>query len=510
MDVPNRSSELSLSQSGCWFLSDADDYEKPKDLPRLEAIEELKRCPEYKNITKGEVSPALRKRIKGTRLLRGTKYENLFDLNYVKEHGEIERVRVMVGEKGIIHCGPRCWNSSISFLVWNLLFATNAFIPNLDLAVAEQKLNNLDEKGVKGFLFRLDPSDENAFILSYATDDGVQHVRFIYDTQKNIIQNPAVKKLQYNTLDELILDYINENQVPINLIETLQNLKVLGLDVENPVEEFKTIPQIKKSTFDFLTAEAKNKKGNRYSDVLPFNENRIKLNSGQYINASRVTVPEGATYICAQGPIQEYNHHTFDEFWEMVWQENVPVIVMVTDLKERDKEKCGKYWPECGYRRVKFGDVGVECVSEQVRYAGSASKEEEGLTLRTFKITKDNEAKIVHQLKYEKWADQGIANLDLVNKMIDDTNVLRSELMDKPILVHCSAGIGRTGTFIAEHHLSFVIDKALAEGIPAMINVKSTVLQLRNVQSGRVNMVQNENQYQHIYQTLRKRYHYDF
>ena len=292
--------------------------------------------------------------------------------------------------------------------------------------------------------------------------------------------------------------------IPDTLVEEESSLNIQGLDVESPEAEFQTIREMDKKTFDFLTQEFKNHAGNRYNDVIPY-ENRVKLQSGDYINASLVSMPEGETYICAQGPLP----NTISQFWEMIWQEDVQVIVMVADLREGIIVKCAQYWPKLGVTD-KFDDIEVQCISEKFRYAGSPFEDEEGLTLRTFKLKNGTSEKIVYQLKYENWKDHEIANLDLVSQLIDEANTLR-KIKDKPLLVHCSAGIGRTGTFVAEHHLCSQIDLAISEKICPVVDVRKTVIQLRNVQTGRVNMVQNKKQYSHIYHLLRKRYgHIEF
>lgn len=96
---------------------------------------------------------------------------------------------------------------------------------------------------------------------------------------------------------------------------------------------------------------------NRYKDVLPYDDTRVRLVSetNDYINASHVSYDTGKAvfrYIVSQGPKPETTEH----FWQMVWENQVRIISMVTTLVEAGRSKCHQYWPASTAEPVKFGD----------------------------------------------------------------------------------------------------------------------------------------------------------
>ncbi|XP_075118447.1 receptor-type tyrosine-protein phosphatase alpha-like [Leptodactylus fuscus] len=171
------------------------------------------------------------------------------------------------------------------------------------------------------------------------------------------------------------------------------------------------------------------------------------------------------------------------DFWSMVWQENSSVIVMLTALEEQNKVKCDCYWPE---QAQTYGDITVSL--QKVAQTGA-------IITRSFSLKKVHSTvqMTVEQLHYMEWPDHGVPSktsslVQLVEKM-NKCNTPGSG----PVIVHCSAGIGRTGTFIA-----FDILLKMARAVKK-VNVHSCVLQLRKE---RVNMVQNKEQYAFLYDLL--------
>uniref|UniRef100_A0A8B9S1Q9 protein-tyrosine-phosphatase n=1 Tax=Accipiter nisus TaxID=211598 RepID=A0A8B9S1Q9_9AVES len=180
----------------------------------------------------------------------------------------------------------------------------------------------------------------------------------------------------------------------------------------------------------------------RYKTILPNPESRVCLRRARnqeedsYINANYIAGYAGRPreYIATQGPML----NTVTDFWEMVWQEEAPLIVMITKLQER-KEKCVHYWPE---KEGTYGPftVRVQGVSECVEYV-----------VRDLSIQLEGECRQVKHILFPSWPDQQTPEsakplLHLVSK-VEDT--LQAAAIPGPIVVHCSAGIGRTGCFIA-------------------------------------------------------------
>ncbi|XP_065941951.1 receptor-type tyrosine-protein phosphatase epsilon [Magallana gigas] len=223
---------------------------------------------------------------------------------------------------------------------------------------------------------------------------------------------------------------------------------------------------------------------NRFKTVLPYDHSRVILvnKDSDYINANYIDVfGQEKVYIATQGP----RKNTVEEFWLMVWQENVSQIVMLTKVTEGKKAKCVQYWPDL---EEDFNcDVFTISTTHQRQYAN--------YVIRKMKIwhIKRNESRISTQYQYTSWPDHGVP--DPLNLLLFKNHVTRSKCVthDGPTLVHCSAGIGRTGTYIA-------IDALLREGQrKSKINIAECVKEIRE---NRMNMVQTYEQYKTIYQTL--------
>ncbi|KAI1295765.1 Receptor-type tyrosine-protein phosphatase alpha [Halotydeus destructor] len=204
-----------------------------------------------------------------------------------------------------------------------------------------------------------------------------------------------------------------------------------------------------------------NKGKNRYQ-MYAYDEHRVKLaveaedlnhpceNNSQptdYINASYIDgYHQEKKYIATQAPLD----HTLVDFWRMTWQTDAKIVVMVCNLIELGKTKCGKYWPE---ESATYG---------QYKVTMTAKKEFEDYIVRKFSVVKGNDEKEVTQYHYISWPDDevplSIANFSSMLKMIRASQEYRLEA--SPVVVHCSAGVGRTGTFIL---IDIMLDMAAAE-----------------------------------------------
>ncbi|RXN30416.1 tyrosine- phosphatase non-receptor type 3-like protein [Labeo rohita] len=190
---------------------------------------------------------------------------------------------------------------------------------------------------------------------------------------------------------------------------------------------------------------------NRYKDVLPYDITRVVLQEegDDYINASHVkTEPAGCVlrYIAAQGPLP----HTCTHFWRSVWEQNVSVIVMLTTLTERGRPKCHQYWPHPPEVRD-YGCLQVCCHSEECNLAYVTRE----LTLTN---TQSGQQRSITHLQYVAWPDHGVPEdssdfLDFVQSM----RSMREESV--PLMVHCSAGIGRTGVLITMETAMTLMEK---------------------------------------------------
>lgn len=253
---------------------------------------------------------------------------------------------------------------------------------------------------------------------------------------------------------------------------------------------------------------------NRYKDVFAVEHSRVRLHGllgNDYINANHVKC-DGRhasgkdageeAYICTQAPLPT----TMEDFWRMVWEQRTGVIVMLTRLFEGGKRKADCYWPTEG-EEIWFGTflvIGLRC------------KVSEGVTVRTFRIVpfvdgKGVGSRDVFHLQYGGWNDMGVPSASGVLHLVKLANLCKAMVAKRtrpgqtvgPTIVHCSAGIGRAGTFVA-------IDEALrcvraqlhgnAWDAVSKLNVPKIVMDLR---LQRMSMVQTQDQYRFIHEVLR-------
>ena len=208
---------------------------------------------------------------------------------------------------------------------------------------------------------------------------------------------------------------------------------------------------------------------NRYSDVFPYNYNRVLLPSLKgdkfgYINASHLySLGKLRHYIAAQGPLPA----TIGNFWHMIWSECTGVIVMLTREEENARVKCCRYWPiKIGNQEiyhVKNGKFGVELVKETIRWDGDLIQRD---FILSYEMDRSQiQTRRVRMLHFLEWPDHEASAPASILQLIDMANHLNhvasqdfiisedlSEVSNEkvklgPMVVHCSAGIGRTGTF---------------------------------------------------------------
>ncbi|XP_077500276.1 receptor-type tyrosine-protein phosphatase mu-like isoform X2 [Amblyomma americanum] len=238
-----------------------------------------------------------------------------------------------------------------------------------------------------------------------------------------------------------------------------------------------------------VAQKPENKHKNRYADLLPYDETRVILHplkndpSSDYINANYISgYHKPKAYICTQGPVEK----TVPDFWRLVWQEEICKFVMAANLVEEGKRKVERYWPEtCS----KYGDIMVTLVSEEVFV---------DYTVRTFKVHKSGAAskRVVKQFHFTAWPDHGVPAHPLSLVEMIEMAKAHAPSSKSPLLLHCSAGVGRTGTIVL---LEAALDMARAE---KRVDVMGLLYKLRQQ---RVNLVETVEQYEFVHEALLER-----
>ncbi|XP_038677679.1 tyrosine-protein phosphatase non-receptor type 11b isoform X4 [Scyliorhinus canicula] len=394
----------------------------------------------------------------------------------------------------------------------------------------------LTDKGKPGsFLVRESLSKPGDFVLSVLTNEEkvengdrkprVTHVMIRYQDGKYDVGGGE----RFDTLTDLVEHYkknpmVEVSGIVVHLKQPFNATRINAANIENRVKELnKTADNTEKpkqgfwEEFELLQQQEykllysrkegqrmENKSKNRYKNILPFDNTRVTLKEvdetilgSDYINANNITMKlkngkhgdESKTYIATQGCLQ----NTINDFWKMIYQENTHVIVMTTKEVERGRNKCFRYWPDLEASK-QYGTISVRNLKERMA---------QDYIVRELEVTQtaQNEPpRHIWHYQYLSWPDHGVPNEPGgVLSFLDQVNRAQQSIPDTgPIIVHCSAGIGRTGTII-------VIDMLVADinrqGLDCDIDIPKTIQMVRKQRSG---MVQTEAQYKFIYMAVQQ------
>ncbi|XP_006879196.1 PREDICTED: tyrosine-protein phosphatase non-receptor type 21 [Elephantulus edwardii] len=240
---------------------------------------------------------------------------------------------------------------------------------------------------------------------------------------------------------------------------------------------------------------------NRFQDVLPYDDARVELvptkeNNTGYINASHMKVSVSGiewNYIATQGPLQ----NTCQDFWQMVWEQGVAIIAMVTAEEEGGREKSFRYWPRLGSRHntVTYGrfKITTRFRTDSGCYATTGLKMKHLLT---------GQERTVWHLQYTDWPEHGcpddlkgflsyLEEIQSVRRHTNSTSEPKSP--NPPLLVHCSAGVGRTGVVILSEIMIACLEHNEVLDIPRVLDM---------LRRQRMMMVQTLCQYTFVYRVL--------
>ncbi|KAE8609860.1 hypothetical protein XENTR_v10011931 [Xenopus tropicalis] len=300
-----------------------------------------------------------------------------------------------------------------------------------------------------------------------------------------------MRRLNYQTPGSSVPSYPNISSMrdhpPIPISDLADNIERLkandGLKFS---QEYESIDPGQQFTWENSNLEV-NKPKNRYANVIAYDHSRVILTSvdgvpgSDYINANYIDgYRKQNAYIATQGPLPE----TITDFWRMVWEQRTATIVMMTRLEEKSRVKCDQYWPGRGSETYGMIQVTLMDTVELATY-----------TVRTFTLYKNgsSEKRDVRQFQFMAWPDHGVPEYPTpilgFLRRVKGCNPPDAG----PMVVHCSAGVGRTGCFI-------VIDAMLERvKLEKTVDIYGHVTCMR---SQRNYMVQTEDQYIFIHEAL--------
>ncbi|XP_030241629.1 tyrosine-protein phosphatase Lar isoform X4 [Drosophila navojoa] len=274
---------------------------------------------------------------------------------------------------------------------------------------------------------------------------------------------------------------------PIPISEFANHIERLKAnDNQKFSQEYESIEPGQQFTWDNSNYEH-NKSKNRYANVTAYDHSRVQLPAQEgvlgsdYINANYCDgYRKHNAYVATQGPLQE----TFADFWRMCWELKTATIVMMTRLEERTRIKCDQYWPSRGTET--YGQIFVTITETQ---------ELATYSIRTFQLCRQgfNDRREIKQLQFTAWPDHGVP--DHPAPFLQFLRRCRALTPPEsgPVVVHCSAGVGRTGCYIV---IDSMLERMKHEKI---IDIYGHVTCLR---AQRNYMVQTEDQYIFIHDAI--------
>ncbi|XP_037240690.1 receptor-type tyrosine-protein phosphatase S isoform X18 [Falco naumanni] len=319
----------------------------------------------------------------------------------------------------------------------------------------------------------------NAEITPHHPKDPVEMRRINFQTPDSGLSSPlSDPEFDFESM-------LSHPPIPVSeLAEHTEHLK--ANDNLKLSQEYESIDPGQQFTWEHSNLEV-NKPKNRYANVIAYDHSRVILLpiegivGSDYINANYIDgYRKQNAYIATQGPLPE----TFGDFWRMVWEQRSATIVMMTKLEEKSRIKCDQYWPGRGTDTYGMIQVTLLDTIELATFC-----------VRTFSLHKNgsSEKREVRQFQFTAWPDHGVPEYPTPFLAFLRRVKTCNPPDAGPIVVHCSAGVGRTGCFI-------VID-AMLERIKheKTVDIYGHVTLMR---SQRNYMVQTEDQYSFIHDAL--------
>ncbi|XP_030060545.1 tyrosine-protein phosphatase non-receptor type 3 isoform X2 [Microcaecilia unicolor] len=272
-----------------------------------------------------------------------------------------------------------------------------------------------------------------------------------------LVRRKVVRLFESKSEDDIDSHILPESILPTcpdygdTLEESMEQLKK-GLESGAVLIQFEQLYRKKPGLAITHAKIGQNMDKNRYKDVLPYDATRVTLQGNEdYINANYVNmeIPVAGIvnkYIATQGPLP----HTCAHFWQLVWEHSLSLIIMLTTLTERGRTKCHQYWPDLP-DVMEYGNFRVKCLSEDCTLAYIFRE------MLVTNIETGQEHAVTH-LQYVAWPDHGVP--DDSTDFLDFVNCVRQKRVEnESVLVHCSAGIGRTGVLVTMETAMCLIER---------------------------------------------------
>lgn len=274
---------------------------------------------------------------------------------------------------------------------------------------------------------------------------------------------------------------------PVKVSDFPEHVRRMAADSDfKYAEEYEDLKEVGRDQPCYAAELPANRPKNRFTNILPYDHSRVKLlptddeDGSDYINANYMPgYSSKREYIATQGPLPA----TRDDFWRMLWEQNSRNIVMLTRCMEKGREKSDHYWPRDSEPKF-YGDLQVVVLNETHL---------PDWTITEFRVSLGDNSRHVRHFYYKAWPDFGVPKNH--SSLIRFVHTVRDKLMKEggPIITHCSAGVGRSGTFIVlDHVLQLIKEKD-------EVDIFSIVYNLRRE---RVLMVQTEQQYKFVHECL--------
>ncbi|KAM5293816.1 tyrosine-protein phosphatase non-receptor type 22 [Glossophaga mutica] len=286
---------------------------------------------------------------------------------------------------------------------------------------------------------------------------------------------------------------MDQRQILRKFLDGAQNKKTSREELASEFLKLKRLSTKYKTDRTYPTTVAerpKNIKKNRYKDILPYDHSRVELSlltsdeDSSYINANFIKGVYGPqAYIATQGPLPT----TVLDFWRMIWEYGVLIIVMACMEFEMGKKKCERYWAEPGEVQLQLGPFSVCCEAENRK---------SHYIIRTLKVKFNSETRTLYQFHYRNWPDHDVpSSIDPILELIWDVRCYQED-DSAPICIHCSAGCGRTGVICAIDYTWMLLKDGI---IPENFSIFNLIQEMR---TQRPSFVQTQEQYELVYKAV--------